>query len=106
MSCEIRDDLGPDLPTAAQDAEDRGLDRPAPSLAASARWLKRRFRQKPPKYVSSISTVPWKTEGTSRRIAARKRVRARNTRWRWSAVSSAMAAALSPRTWHRNRACH
>ncbi len=35
LSCEIRDDLGPNLPTAAQDAEDRRLDRPAPSLPAS-----------------------------------------------------------------------
>src|SRR5262249_19974281 len=33
-SCEIRDDLGPDLPTAAQDAEDRRLARPSPSLPA------------------------------------------------------------------------
>ena len=35
LSCEIPDDLGPDLPTPAQDAEDRRLDRPAPALPAS-----------------------------------------------------------------------
>lgn len=35
LSCEIRDDLGPDLLTAAQDAEDGRLDRPAPSLPTS-----------------------------------------------------------------------
>src|SRR5215469_546439 len=33
-SCEIRDNLGPDLPTAAQDAEDWRLARPPPSLPA------------------------------------------------------------------------
>src|SRR5215469_11198919 len=33
-SCEIRDNLGPDLPPAAQDAEDWRLARPPPSLPA------------------------------------------------------------------------
>src|SRR5215470_2211091 len=35
-SCEIRDDLGPDLPPAAQDTEDWRLARPPPSLPASS----------------------------------------------------------------------
>lgn len=103
---QIGHDLRPDLAPPTQDPKHRGLAGPAPGFAA----LPAPWGAPIAPATADISFVdldcPLEEGGTAACITSRRRVRARKTRCRCSPVSSAIAAALRPRTWHRNTASH